>query len=48
MVCEMEAHADADRKTDMKQACPEETLAPQSQTHELPVHGLKRAFLVLT
>lgn len=47
MVCEKEAHADADRKTDMKQACPGETLAAQSQTHELPVHGLKRAFLVL-
>ena len=29
----MRAHIDPDRETDMEQACPEETLAPQAQTH---------------
>jgi hypothetical protein len=35
MVCEMEAHIDPDRESDMKQARPEKTLALPSQTHSL-------------
>lgn len=35
MMCEMEAHIDPDRESDVKQARPEETLALQSQTHRL-------------